>query len=340
MSPSAAAGQWSRRVCVELLPPVEAAHPAVRELLVRAGVAPMLAAQATPVGSAGPGPGDRAAQADADAAVAQALARYRADGLSPCVWPLLRDQDGYWPSAYNAEAACARVRALLQNAARAGAPLCPGDTVAIDLEPPLGRGAWTLLSGCPAGRFAAATQALRTLCDELRAQGIVTLAVAYPLVSADRAGPVWQRRCVAPLGAGWDRVGIMTYSSMIAGYSRGLLSVRAARRYGYQAQAALSRRFPGASAAFIGTCGTGKLGDEPAHTDPEALRLDAAAARAAGAVEVTAFCLEGMLQQPDPLRWLQALDTPAREPPKSALGDLCHLSACGLSAGLAALIPG
>ncbi len=311
-----------RRVCVEFLPPDELARKEVRALLLTAGVAPMLAA---PTVDASP-----TVQAEADGRVARVLATYRQVGLLPCVWPLLADVDGYWPSALNAERFVLRVRALRAAAAAAGAPYQAGDVVAVDLEPPLpfpsdadGAGhRMPRLSRCSPARFAAATATLSALCASLRRDKLRTLAIAYPLVSADPAGGTgWQRRCAAPLSCGWDRIGVMTYSSMVAGYSRGLLDIPAARRYGYRVQERLGVRFPGRAAAFIGICGHGKLGDEPAHKEPRALALDAAAAWAAGAQEVTAFCLEGILSQPDPLAWLQALSAPPLVPPGGFLGE-------------------
>ncbi len=319
-----------RRICVEFLPPAELGRRDVRDLLLAAGVAPMLAAPMVDR--------DPTVQAASDVGVAQALCTYRQVGLTPCVWPLLLDQDGYWPSALTAERFVVRVQSLLSSAEAAGVPYQPGDVVAVDLEPPLpppgakpghrqGQGhAAPRLSRCEARRFAEATLALDRLCQSLRARGLRTLAIAYPMVSADAPGAdEWQRRCVAPLSCAWDRVGIMTYSSMVAGYSRGLLSVAAARRYGYRAQRSLGALFPARAAAFVGICGHGKLGDEPAHKDPAALALDAAAAWAAGAREVTAFCLEGILAQPDPLAWLRALSAPPRVPPYSLLGEAAHL---------------
>jgi hypothetical protein len=305
---------------VEFLPPAELARDEVRGLLRQAGVAPMLAA---PVRGE-----ERSDQDEADGQVAEALGRYRRDGLTPCVWPLLPDRDGYWPSAENAELACARVRALLAAAAARGAPFLPGDFVALDLEPPLWDARRHRLAGCSRERLDAATGVFSALRAELHAQGLRTLAIAYPLVSADGADAArrpFQRRCVAPLHCGWERVAIMTYASMLAGYSRGALSVAAARRYGYLAQRALGAAFPGRAGAFVGICGRGKLGDEPAHREPEELARDVAAARAAGAVELTAFCLEGILASADPAAWLRALHTPPAAPPFSLRGEALHL---------------
>ena len=312
-----------RRVCVEFLAPAELGRKEVRDLLLAAGVAPMLAAPTVDACAS--------VQAEADGVVARVLSTYRQVGLRPCVWPLLPDEDGYWPSALNAERFVLRVAALRSAALAAAAPYQPGDMVAVDLEPPLpppDRQGHRMphLSRCGRSRFVEATATLSGLCEALRRDGLRTLAIAYPLVSADPPdGSEWQRRCVAPLSCGWDRVGVMTYSSMVAGYSRGLLGVPAARRYGYRVQERLEARFPGRSAAFVGICGHGKLGDEPAHKEPEELALDAAAAWAAGATEVTAFCLEGILAQPDPLRWLLALSTPPLAPPFSLLGEAAHL---------------
>src|SRR5262245_13188142 len=124
------------RICVEFLPPAELSRREIVELLAGAGIAPMVAAPA--VDRQAPHAG---AQAEADAGGARALSRYRAAGLQPCIWPLLPDAAGYWPSAVTAAAFADRVGAFRAAAAAAGCPLQPGDVIAVDLEPPLRKSA-------------------------------------------------------------------------------------------------------------------------------------------------------------------------------------------------------
>lgn len=297
-----------RRVCVEFLPLAELARPEVRALLRRHGVAPVVAARVIDR--------DPRVQAEADGALARVLADYRADaragafGTAPCVWPLLADEDGYWPSALSALRARARVRSFLDAALAAGAPLQPGDGVLLDLEPPLqvvrGRhplaAALQLRQASRAG-FVAGERELGALVLDLQRGGLRALATAYPMVAAGG----WERLCVAPLRCGWDRVGLMIYSSMVAGYSRGALSLAAARRFGHLALRSLAQAHPGRAEAYVGVVGHGKLGDEPTHREPETLAAEVALARAAGVVAINAFCLEGILAQPRPEAWLEAL---------------------------------
>ncbi|MSP63885.1 MAG: hypothetical protein EXR72_26770, partial [Myxococcales bacterium] len=284
------------RVCVEFLPHAELARPAVVRLLTAHNVAPMLAVR----------PGE-------DEAALSALAPYLDAGLAVCAWPLLDDGDGYWPSETNVAAFAVRVSALLAAARRRGLTL---PWLAVDLEPRFeerdtGRGsalgavprvalqAWRHLD---LPRFARATREYAALHKTIAAAGTRALAIAWPFVSADFAtgSSSMQDLCEAPLGCGWDRVAIMTYGSLIAGYSRGMLTTSDVRWYGYRALARLGRALGPRSGAFIGLTGSGKLGDEPAYQEPRELALDAAAARAAGVGEVSLFCLEGILARPDP----------------------------------------
>lgn len=326
-----------RRVCVEFLPPAELARPSVVRLLAAHRAAPMLAVR----------PGE-------DEAALTALAPYVAMGLGPVAWPLLADADGYWPSTANVAAFSTRVEALLLSARRAGLVL---PWLAIDLEPPVhdaGRGA---RGSSPAAlpraavaavgrldrrRFARGTAVFAALHQRIARAGTRTLAIAYPFVSADlrRGGTTMQELCEAPLEAGWDQVAIMTYGSMIAGYSRGLLGVEDARWYGFRALGRLASAFGPRAGAFIGVVGHGKLGDEPCYDDPAELGRDAAAARAAGVSHLGLFCLEGILDRPDPERWLSAFFAPACTPPFCARGELLHRSieAGALGAGLLAAL--
>ena len=134
-----------------------------------------------------------------------------------------------------------------------------------------------------------------------------------------------ERLFAAPLRCGWDRVAIMTYGSLLAGYSRGLLSVADARWYSFRALARLAAALGPRAGAFVGIVGKGKLGDEPDYLDPDELGEDVAAARAAGVRDLSLFCLEGILASAAPERWLDALVAPRAARPRFSLrGELVH----------------
>jgi hypothetical protein len=114
---------------------------------------------------------------------------------------------------------------------------------------------------------------------------------------------------------------------MVAGYSRRALTVEDARWYGYRALARMAAVIGQRAGAFVGVVGKGKLGDEPSYQDPVELARDASAARAAGVGEVSLFCLEGVLDSPEPEGWLRALTDAAPErPPLRWRGELLHRS--------------
>ncbi len=324
-------GRTDFRVCVEFMAPRELATPAVQRLLVAHRVAPMLAVH----------PGD-------DAEALEALAPYAAAGLPACAWPLLSDEEGYWPSERNVVRFSQRVAELLETARGR-----PPPWIAIDLEPPLGDLAalrqplsWRAFPGLvdrawhhlDRAEFEAAQRVYTALQHKIAATHTRTLAISYPFVAADYGlirSQAMQDLCEAPLECGWDRIAIMTYGSLMAGYSQGLFSSEDVRWYGYRALGRMAQAFPGCAGAFLGIVGHGKLGDEPSYETPEELARDAAAARAAGVAEIGLFCLEGLLGRPNPEAWLQALTEPTSvPPPRRWRGELLHrgLGAIGLAA--------
>ena len=283
------------RVCAEWTRPAELLAPPLRRLLRRFGVSPLLAA-----------PHD----AD-DGAVLDAVGRLAADDdlVSSGVWPLLPREQGYWPSERNHEAFAVRVERLL-SAGKAPPWLL------VDLEPPIAQmskvrtafAAGVLVwSNLNLRRYAGAVAAYRTLADKWRGAGVRTFACAAPLAAGDlprNGATFWQDAWEAPLvGVGWDAVGCMTYTTLMSAYSSGALDHRGARRFAYHAGRATVRRFGGGAAAFVGLLGRGVLGDEPVYTDPDQLRLDVAALRAAGVRDIVLYSLEGLLV-PEPSRAL------------------------------------
>ena len=313
-----------RRICVEFLPPAELRSPAIVRLLVAHRVAPMLAIR----------PGD-------DAPALAALAPYIDAGLGAAAWPLLSDAEGYWPSSSNVVAFTARVVELLETARARALPL---PWVAIDLEPSVndvrravGRSSLGAIPSIAAAtlarldrqRFAHAAEKFAALHKRIARVGARTLAIAYPFVSADlwRGSQAMQDLFEAPLGAGWDRRAIMTYGSLVAGYSHGLLTVEDARWYAYRSLGRLVAAYGPRAGAFVGVVGHGKLGDEPNYDQPREIERDVAAARAAGVGDLGLFGLEGILDRSDPERWLAAFaDAEPAKPPFRARGEMLHRS--------------
>jgi len=241
------------------------------------------------------------------------------------VWPLVAKEIGYWPSVRNASRFSAYLFELLEDLDDHG--VTP-DWVAFDFEPPYQpndtfgssflrafRRAVGHLVGTEGGGegerapFEEALATFRAAVERLNADGIGTLGVATPTVVGDLGrGLDWQQSLETPWSPlPWDRAGIMAYGSMIAGYSRGLLDYADARALHYQFLQRVHRTFGDRAHVSVGITGTGVYGDEPYYADPEELRRDVAAARAAGVEDIAVFCLEGILRKDRPHAWVEAM---------------------------------
>ena len=293
------------RIWSEFLAPEELGSSAVLSLLQRFELEPLVALPP---------------QAETPA-MAAALARLSAAGLRLGLWPLLSDEEGYWPSEKNAAAARARVGDALRFAESAGATV---QVIAIDLEPPLGM-TQTLLHGTSAQRARLLSQAfvdrhapgraetravaageLMAIARELAAREIETIAAVIPPVMLDLAAGTdfWQALFQTPAaGAGWSVVSPMMYTSMIGsvvGRPMAVQFVGEAARLGVRALG------PKRASVSIGLVSSGKMEDERAYCCPDELAEDAAIARAAGVRDLALFCLEGVLHRGDPESWLRA----------------------------------
>ena len=271
-------------------------------------------------------------------ALADAADHLRAEGLRFGVWPLLDDARGYWPGERNVAAFWSWSDEVIEGLARHGVQPA---WLAVDLEPPLQqvhrlrhgpvaaspRALWRMArENLDPARFEIARAALAAGAARLHARGVETLAVTLPLAAhdlRDRA-PLWQDLFEAPWSEiGWSSAGIMAYSSMVAGYSRGLLSLDDAAAIHYRLLRHLARELGPRAHASLGVTGAGKLGDEPAYPNPQALRVDVQAAHAAGVHDLALFCLEGLIDRPDRDAWMDAFtDTTARVPPQTPRAHL------------------
>jgi hypothetical protein len=308
-----------RRIWSEFLPPQELGQAATVALCRRFGLEPIVALPP---------------QAETPA-MAEALARLTRADIRLGLWPLLPDEDGYWPSESNAEAFVDRARVALAFAAAAGARVA---TLAVDLEPPLAltrqlavgslRARASLLAEEVAAlRHRARRRARRAavarfsgLQHELCDARIETLAAVLPPIVLDLASDtrVWQAVFRTPTTRpGWSVISPMMYTSAIAA----LLprrSAQVARIFLYEAGRALARGIGRERTSLsLGLVAPGKLGHEPAYASPAELGHDVAAARAAGVDDLALFSLDGVLGRGAPEDWLVPYTA---TPPRRAAG--------------------
>jgi len=234
-------------------------------------------------------------------------------GVSVGAGAMLERAAGRWPNVENLE----RWRAFTERTLEtlAARDLLP-ETLAVDLEPPMHEldgalhgsarvlGRWTRRRGV--GR---ARAELSTFVEGMRARGLEVLAATIPAVLADpktRRG--WQRALGTPVDrVGFDRVSPMAYTSLFAGYSRGLIRREDALSLLAMCARASRARWGDRAGICLGTTGPGVLGDEPAWDTAEMLAEDVAEARAAGVEDIAVFDLTGMLARRPVERWLDAL---------------------------------
>ncbi|RVU47965.1 hypothetical protein EA187_00590 [Lujinxingia sediminis] len=307
------------RIWSEHLPLSELASPPLLRLLARYRIHPIAALRP-----------------DADLHLAATyIRRARALDLQPGIWPLLSPEQGYWPNTTTLPLFAPYIRNLIQELlAREAVPAL----AAIDLEPPLDalkrlhERVLRPFVPAPPPRHAPHLRptvdlpTARTLLDELIADlhrlTIPTLGITLPTAAHDlRDGHnLWQRIARTPwMHIDWQLAGIMTYGSMLSGYSRGLLSPADARYIHWRLLRHLHTHFGPRAHASIGLTGTGVLGDEPAYSSPTELALDLGATLHAGVHDVAIFCLEGILNDAHPERWFSALTRATPAPPSPSL---------------------
>jgi hypothetical protein len=249
-----------------------------------------------------------------------ALLRASSDaGVRVGLWPMLRDDDGRWVSARNAQSFDAFVAALLD--ACRGWPL-PAE-IAFDLEPPIGLVSQIFSSmrtrSPHAARFGASLSIVR---DSLAATiarvtslGIEATAAVVPMVLFDApegAHAPWQRAMGTPVdGLRWSHVSAMAYTSIFEGWSRG--SLRRVDALSLLATCCMlaRARYGAAAGISLGAVDTGALGDEPIYRSPSELAEDVAIATSCGIDDLTLFDFAGALRRSPAESWLDAFTAPA-----------------------------
>src|SRR6185369_4864072 len=116
----------------------------------------------------------------------------------------------------------------------------------------------------------------------------------------------------------WDHLTPMLYTSIIEGWSRGLLRRADARAVLSWSCARSLKKFGEVAGASLGAVGTGAFGDEPVYRSPAELADDVAVARAAGIDDLALFDLGGVLRRPPAEAWLEAF---VETPPAASLPD-------------------
>ena len=236
------------------------------------------------------------------------LAAARAHRVPLTVWPMLADADGRWASSATALPFARLVRHVVATAAAAGTPI---DELLVDLEPPIAR--VRRLLDAPFPFFAPAAGdpgALGLLVDELARGGVRATGCAIPLVVADGPGRRFQRWLGTPVdGVAYASVHVMAYTSLLEGYSRGLLRRRDARALLGTIALRARARFGARAGISLGAVAVGALGDERPYRSPAELADDVAIARAAGIHDLALFDLRGVLAR-GVAPWLDALAAP------------------------------
>jgi hypothetical protein len=161
---------------------------------------------------------------------------------------------------------------------------------------------------------AAGARALDDLVKATLARGIEVSAAVMPFVLFDppRGRPgLWQAILGTPVdGVPYSTVSAMLYTSMIEGWSRGLVDRRDARAL-LAAFCDLARaRWGDRASVSLGAVGTGALENEPVYRGPHELAEDAAIAASRGISDFTLFDLGGVVRRAPAEAWLEALVAP------------------------------
>jgi hypothetical protein len=268
------------------------------------------------------------------------------EGLPVAIWPMLADGDGRWANAGNAEAFARFTLSLVDELARRGRT--PSE-VAIDLEPSIedlrpsvadaSVHAHVFRLSTERGSFPRAREALRALGGALRERGVRISAAAPPTVLLDPARG--ERRPFRELlgtpvdGLLWDHVSVMLYTSIIEGWSRGVLGREDTRALLGVGAALAVARFGDPAGVSLGAVGVGAFGDEPVYRSSDELADDVAIVTAAGARDLTLFDLGGVLRREDPEAWLEAFTrtAPAESVPAPTLRVRAVLQGARLAGG-------
>jgi len=277
-----------RRVWCETVPYDELVRSEVVELLARRDVDLLLAVRPWQL-----------------AEVADVVRRFHDRGVFVAVWPMLADTEGRWVSADSAAAFIDFADAVL-----AAVPFA--DELVLDLEPPKATLArwknWrpTWRQTPRPSRYNEARDSLAEATARWRLGRRVTTAL-LPLLALELRGQWLQRAAGTPATMlHVDHHSVMAYTSLIEGWSRGLINRRRAETVLAGCARLTKLRFGAAAGLSLGAVGVGAFEDEPCYRDPRELARDVAIATAAGITELSLFDLGGVLRRGPAEAWLEA----------------------------------
>lgn len=227
------------------------------------------------------------------------------------LWPMVADDHGRWGSTFNAHHFSEFATLVSESAPE-------NTTIAIDLEPPI-----NIMHGLLTGRPTAYRQLLHTnnwgtgherlsaLLSTLNKRGYPCLAAANPMLLGDGHGEsAWQWLFGTPISQlPFDAVSFMTYTSLITGYTKGVLGRPIAHSMLMQTALAAQTQWGARASMSLGTVGGGALGDEVPYQSVEELREDVATALACGVVDLALFDLTGVLSKKTPQEWISVFAT-------------------------------
>lgn len=233
-----------------------------------------------------------------------------AAGVPVTLWPMLADDAGRWVNVRTARAMRAFVEDVLHAAGPAAVP-----RILLDFEPPIDdvrrvlRRPGELYRLSRSLASAEGSAELAALVDRLGAKGSALSAALVPFVLADGARELASRLLGVSANASLPSFGtawIMAYTTLFAGYSRGLVDRRGALALLRFVAGRTRKRFGEKAALALGCVGRGALGDEAVYRSPAELREDVAVARRSGIERLALFDLGGVLARGEPEAWLEA----------------------------------
>ncbi len=147
-----------------------------------------------------------------------------------------------------------------------------------------------------------------------------------PSAAAER--PFFQALLGTPVDAvPFGSVSIMAYTSILEGWSRGLLDRRASLGVLGECARLSVARYAARASLSIGTVGVGAFTDEPIYRGPSELAEDVAVARAFGVDDLSLFDLGGIVRRGPPEAWLEAFvndtERPHDLPRRVRIGSAC-----------------
>jgi len=256
--------------------------------------------------------------------LAKLLKSAQQQGVPIGAWLLLSDKDGYWPNAENARLFYLHVISFIDWLDKNKLQVTE---LIVDMETPLalsrlmkGRLIQGLqlewqrwLSQKNHEQFLSAQEIFHKLVKTVHQANLKIEVVTYPFIVHDaRANnTAFQEFLQIPVTSiPWDSISLMVYRSSFQDFWPLPLSSWMVYQYITNARKYLNQPIK----AALGVVGSiGKL-NESGFNNPDEIRRDLAAAKAAGAQGLELFSLDGMHQLGAPLNWLPLFSSPAAIP--------------------------